>query len=1091
MMARGVLQGFLLAAILSYLFHWFALDFPAARRFEQPLVAWCARFFSDWPSQHPRNADVLIDDATLKNVPYTSPIDRGLADIGATFALSYAAYAPGKKSSLIKNNEYFQNIDDALNHQERYTENEVATAKQIQELRKLNKYYEEERVLKSFIFYLEKKYGTYDENIPYMLDELATVYNNTGRYAESLPIFRKTLEVEEKIKGHYSRDIAIDYNNLGHAYRLTGHYSEALNALKEAANILLKVSGSNDFLLGIIYGQIGGIYQSSGRYSYAETFLKQAVLSAENSSKDNIGEALLGLAKLYDMRDKYDDAEKLYYKALKYLAEYFGLVSTNTVSTLELIANHYIKIGKDKTAEGIVQQALDIQARIDYGAKYTSLRLVLANIYQNTGRITQAESIYLEEIQNREKAIGAENPSLASDLRALASLYVKASRYSEAEPLLLRALTILQKSYGPVNPDVAATLDALAHLQSKKGDKGEALKYSRKATAAIVSHATAVGNSAQEERYAYNTVGRHADYFRHHLTYLTEFKRIASIDSRGPVDEEAFEVAQWADLSLASEAVEQMSERFASNNDALASLVRKRQDLVSYRRELDKALTDMLTKSDSEKTKHLIENVRKQLADANRDLYLVSTEIKSSFSEFFALAAPTPLGLKETQNLLRENEAFLFFLSSDLETHVFAITPHKLSWRTVGLSAKTLRERVSALRCGLDSTNWQLGEEGEKACEALLGSKSSLDQLPPFDTAASYQLYLDLLGDVEDLIKDKSLLIVPSGALTQLPFEVLVTAKPDDTLPRFEAFKTAAWLGQWQAITILPSVGSLKALRTAKGSAAKKAFIGFGNPLLDGRIGKDKSAWAKQTCTKPSGEQRTRTAGRAADVAALLRDGQVNVESLRHQPPLPETADELCAVAKALGVPEARLDDAVYLGKRATVSQLKALSKSGELARARMVHFATHGLLAGQTAMFAKNKAEPALLLTPPAEASEEDNGLLTASEVAQLNLNADWVVMSACNTAAGSNEGAEALSGLARAFFYAGARSLLVSHWAVDSEAAVAITTGAVNAMKVEPKIGRAEALRQAEVALIAKGGDNAHPSVWAPFVLVGNGEQ
>ena len=116
------------------------------------------------------------------------------------------------------------------------------------------------------------------------------------------------------------------------------------------------------------------------------------------------------------------------------------------------------------------------------------------------------------------------------------------------------------------------------------------------------------------------------------------------------------------------------------------------------------------------------------------------------------------------------------------------------------------------------------------------------------------------------------------------------------------------------------------------------------------------------------------------------------------------------------------------------------------------MHFATHGLLAGETASFSKNKAEPALLLTPPAEASEEDNGLLTASEVAQLNLDADWVVMSACNTAAGSAEGAETLSGLARAFFYAGSRSLLVSHWYVDSDAAVVITTGAFNAMKAEP---------------------------------------
>jgi CHAT domain-containing protein len=352
-------------------------------------------------------------------------------------------------------------------------------------------------------------------------------------------------------------------------------------------------------------------------------------------------------------------------------------------------------------------------------------------------------------------------------------------------------------------------------------------------------------------------------------------------------------------------------------------------------------------------------------------------------------------------------------------------------------------------------------------------------------------LYRDLFGGIEDFIQGKRLLIVPSGALTRLPFEVLVTAKPDETLPRSDAYKKAEWLGQRQAITILPSVSSFKALHSAKASEAPEPFAGFGNPLLTGLDGTDKSAWAKQECGKTAPPKLSRFASIVASIASLFRGGAIDVENLRRQPPLPETADELCAVGRGLGVPEAGLSKAIYLGERASVSRVKALSRSGDLARARVVHFATHGLLAGETAMFAKNKAEPALLLTPPAEASEEDNGLLTASEVAQLNINADWVVMSACNTAGGAAEGAEALSGLARAFFYAGARALLVSHWYVDSEAAVAITTGAVKAMKAEPGIGRAEALRRAEVELIARGGRFAHPSVWAPFVLVGNGEQ
>jgi len=224
---------------------------------------------------------------------------------------------------------------------------------------------------------------------------------------------------------------------------------------------------------------------------------------------------------------------------------------------------------------------------------------------------------------------------------------------------------------------------------------------------------------------------------------------------------------------------------------------------------------------------------------------------------------------------------------------------------------------------------------------------------------------------------------------------------------------------------------------------------------------------------------------------SFVRGSQFDVEEIRRQPPLPETADELCAAAEALGVSRAQLHNSVYLGERATVSQIKALSEEGFLARAKTVHFATHGLLAAETALFANGLAEPALVLTPPEQnkVSEKDNGLLTASEAAQLKLDADWVIMSACNTAAGQGANAEALSGLARAFFYGGARALLVSHWAVDSEAAVAITTGAVNAMKAEPKTGRAEALRRSISALIARGGRFAHPSVWAPFVLVGNG--
>jgi CHAT domain-containing protein len=301
---------------------------------------------------------------------------------------------------------------------------------------------------------------------------------------------------------------------------------------------------------------------------------------------------------------------------------------------------------------------------------------------------------------------------------------------------------------------------------------------------------------------------------------------------------------------------------------------------------------------------------------------------------------------------------------------------------------------------------------------------------------------------------------------------------------------------------VLPSVASLKALREyAKVSQAKGIYLGIGNPLLDGP--QDDARWSShykalaqaardnQTCGKPAAPQQVAQRRRAVGISAKLNRGfEPRASFIREQEPLPETADELCAVADRLGAPS----DSVLLGAFATETKIKELSENGQLANYAIIHFATHGALTGQLSGW----AEPGLILTPPAEKNrttldlERDDGYLTASEIANLRLDADWVVLSACNTAGASGESSEALSGLARAFFYAGTRALLVSHWAVGSESAVKITTRAFAALTTKPSIGRAEALRISMRELIDKGTlAEAHPSQWAPFVVVGEGRR
>jgi CHAT domain-containing protein len=406
-----------------------------------------------------------------------------------------------------------------------------------------------------------------------------------------------------------------------------------------------------------------------------------------------------------------------------------------------------------------------------------------------------------------------------------------------------------------------------------------------------------------------------------------------------------------------------------------------------------------------------------------------------------------------------------------------------------GLNVDDLHRGLERLECtqieadkrGLSRV--ECGQVLAKECEeaqrrGLARTDCATAQSRLFDLGLAHELYETLLGPVEALIRDKRhLMVVPSGALTALPFHLLVTEQPVVAAPQVNAprdlaaYRDAAWLLKRHAVNVLPSVASLKALRAfARNEVAGKPMVGFGDPQFD------PSVPAADTRVASNSARNLTTRSYTDFFAGAGVDRTKLAQAL---PPLPDTADELRAVAKDLGAPASD----IHLGRDASETTVKRL----RLADYRVVYFATHGLVAGDI----KGLAEPSLALSIPAQSSDLDDGLLTASEVAQLKLNADWVVLSACNTIAGDKPGAEALSGLARAFFYAGARALLVSHWAVESNAAMRLTTSTFDILKSDASLGRAEALRRAMLAYMndATNPLNAYPALWAPFVVVGEG--
>ena len=839
----------------------------------------------------------------------------------------------------------------------------------------------------------------------------------------------------------------------------------------------------------------------------------------------------------YHKRDP-DEATRQFELALKE-AEGFGEGDPRLATSLAWTAELYRVQRRFEESERLIRRTIGLDEKFrGPDATDTAMSLEsLALLFNTQNRQREMEPVLIRVIGIYEKALGPQHPRVASALNNLASLYRSVGRLNEAEPLVSRALAIREKALGTDHPDTVQSRNYLALLHrdlargrvvTRRPVEPQAAPAPAPAVVAAPVPAQPIAQpravevvpspaqvplpaepvAAKPAPVVPQAVARapaqapapapapaplrqaapapiaapaptpapapapkpaavqpqaalapapapapvpapaptappRAMYRSALAMQLSALGAAAARNSPTAVPQ-AFEIVQAARNRSDSGAIARITARLGRSDDSLARVASVREDLLDRWHSLDKTIVDAASRPGSRSTGEEA-RLREDLAGLDRQIAQQDQAITQRAPGYREYLSPDPLALASAQSLLAGDEALLSYLVDENATYLIVVRRDRYSLVSLDIGRSELVSVIKRLREQLDYPT------GDDAGRTVFRA---------FPVAQANQLYRRILLAAEPMLQGAShLIVVPDDALNGLPFAALVTEPFAGAIREPEEHAKVAWLGRRYALTMLPAEGMLRTFRqVTRRPAASRPFAGFGDPLLGGE---------ERGVRGGGGGSRTYT-----------RDSLANVNQVWSFAPLPETRYALYAMADILNAEQAD----IHLQSEASEASVKRY----DLSDYRVIAFATHGFMADDF----KGLPESALVFSPPQRASETDDGLLTASEVAQLKLNAELVILSATSTAASDGTpDAEGVSTLARAFFYAGDRALLATHWAVPSDATLKLVTRTLR--ERARGAGNAEALRRAMLPLM-NGEDRlsfAHPSYWAPFMVVGEG--
>lgn len=900
------------------------------------------------------------------------------------------------------------------------------------------------------------------------LNDMGNIYISFGQYEKALSYFEETLKIEKTNK---TKNISNVLRSIGNVYESLGQYEKALFYYEESLKIGRQLNIPVDTASSLF--NIGKIYLSSGQYEQALSYCEDAlIIFRQINIQRGITATLSSIGSIYHEIERYEKALSYYEESLKIDRQLN--IPYNISTNLNNIGAVYASLGQYDKALFYHEESLKIFMQIKNPHSIATSLSNICLVYNSLGQYDKALS-YCEESLKIKKELN--NPrDISASLLNIGVVYLSEKKYKDAEEKFLEA----DKKKHRVGVESKGN-PGLVEVYIATGRSKEALYLLRDMTPRWNSNDTYRIQFHIQHGLALKDVGKFneasSEFFK--AVSLSEDMRqkvkgeksgflgagtaggrvraykelVATLSERAIKDEKtddnlapygkdlASNAFYFAEATKARTLLESMAEsaRKYNKTELPVELRKKEENILNQLSAIENIWEDTYKKGEKG-FKELV----KRKEGLKKELDSLITVFRKDYPMYSALNYPKPILAEQLP--LKDNEVLLEYTITDDAIYLSRVKKGGV-------------EKVIKISKGK--------EEIEAIVNEFMLPLQNPETKDKFSIASAYKLYNLLLDEaLKDVQSDKNIIIVPDDILGLLPFEALIIKKGKD-------YKDSLYVADKWKITYTQSATVLALNRLLKPSDATNPLFALGNPIYH----KDDPRYIayKQVKTQETLIAKNPVQYAYRGITIIPKTDKTDGDKIKWEEvefaPLLETEKEVKSIAKLFNI-EAKPPH-VLLNINANETNLRKTN----LKDYRYIHFATHADLPGKV----QGIKEPFLLLGQ-VENKGGDDGFLTMSEVLDLKLNADLVVLSACVTGKGKIMEGEGVANFARAFHHAGARSVLVSLWEVASNETVEYMESFYRYLKQGKN--KAEALTLAKKEMKSK---YPNPFYWAPFILHG----